>query len=503
MSRLHALFSATVAAALLSGCASSADPIPDTASAWTVFSDGPAQAVRDRFGDTPLTYFVTWSELQLDPELREASATISGTAYLMECGCDPATRPVMFLFNGGPGASSSPLHFSTGPKTRNKDGAFPDNPYTVLRAADLVFIDPVDTGLSRANSEVGQARYLGVEGDVDAINRYIRSWLEANGRKDAPVLLAGQSYGGARLANLTAKLGDFDVRGLIMVSPALDSAAGQTDLGHVFALPTMAATAWRFGRSGIEAGSEAESWKIARAYAESDYLLALQKGDRIEAEEKAAVASEFAAMTGLSAPDVLAANLRVDIQFFLENLLADDGLLVSRLNTGVTSQKPSPDINSHRPAAANDPSLGLGRSNIILSAEIANYLSEVTGLQRGQEYRSLNLDANFAWDWRPSIKTPNFYASSAPVLSRYMKENTRANLLVFAGYRDLATTLLGTQYALTHNGLPQDRVELAALPGGHSPYDEEVLKADIADKLFTFIETAVAAAPTPSLESAE
>ncbi|KCZ87273.1 serine carboxypeptidase family protein [Hyphomonas hirschiana VP5] len=500
MSRICTRLPAAAMATLIAACASSAEP---AAPVWTVFADGPAQSVQDRFGEAPLAYSVAWSELKLDPEQGETSATISGTAYLVACDCDRTERPVMFLFNGGPGASSSPLHFSMGPKARGKEGEFPDNPYTVLRAADLVFIDPVDTGFSRTHSEDGKARYLGVEGDVDAVNRYIRAWLDGNGRRAAPVLLAGQSYGGTRLSNLVAEVDDLDVRGLVMVSPALDSGAGQTDLGHVFALPTMAATAWRFGRSGIEAESEAEAWDIAREYAETGYLLALQQGDLIAPEEKAAVAADIASMTGLSAGDVLGADLRVDIQFFLENVLSTDGLLVSRLNTGVTSPLPSPDVNSHRPAAANDPSLGLGRSNIILSSEIAKYLSEVTGVQRGEAYRSLNLDANFAWDWRSSAKSPNFYVSAAPVLSQFMQEKERVRLLVFAGYRDLATTLLGTRYALTHNDLPQDRVTLAALPGGHSPYDEETLKAGMADQLFAFIQSAAMTASSNAQESAE
>ncbi|MBA4226717.1 MAG: hypothetical protein C0456_08795 [Hyphomonas sp.] len=506
VSQVRLVFSALAVACLAGACATplAAEGKAEAARpAWTVFAGGPSQSVADRFAGAPLSYSVSWSELQLDPHEGEASATISGTAYLADCACDRSARPVMFLFNGGPGASSSPLHFSMGPKARGAGGTFPDNPYTILRAADLVFIDPVDTGFSRANTESGQARYLGVEGDVEAVNRFIRSWLAENDRQGAPLILAGQSYGGGRLANLVAKVTDLDVRGLVMVSPALDNAAGQTDLGHVFTLPTMAATAWRYGRSQIEAGSEAESWEIARAYAESDYLIALQKGDEIGAEEKAAVAEEIAAMTGLSAQAVEAANLRVDIQYFLETLLADDGLLVSRLNTGVTSPLPSPDVNSHRPAAANDPSLGLGQSNVILSAEIAGYLAQVAGVQMGDEYRSLNLDANFLWDWRPSEKSPRFYVSSAPALGKYMQQKEAVRLLVFAGYRDLATTLLGTRYALTHNGLPQDRVTVVALPGGHSPYDEDALKAGIADQLHSFIEAAVRAAPVPLQETAE
>lgn len=506
VSQLRRVCSAVAAALIIAACATprAAEGQAEAARpAWTVFAGEPSQTVADRFGGTPLRYSVSWSELQLDPEEGTGSATISGTAYLAECACDPGARPVMFLFNGGPGASSSPLHFSMGPKARGAGGAFPDNPYTILRATDLVFIDPVDTGFSRANSQDGQARYLGVEGDVEAVNRFIRNWLAENDRQNAPLILAGQSYGGTRLAHLVAKVTDLDVRGLVMVSPALDSAAGQTDLGHVFTLPTMAATAWRYGRSAIEAESEAESWEKARAYAERDYLIALQKGDEIGADEKAAVAEEIAAMTGIPAQAVEAANLRLDIQYFLETLLADEGLLISRLNTGVTSPLPPPEANSHRPAAANDPSLGLGRSNVILSAEIAGYLAQVTGVQRGDEYRSLNLDANFLWDWRASEKSPRFYVSSAPALGRYMQQKEAVRLLVFAGYRDLATTLLGTRYALTHNGLPQDRVELVALPGGHSPYDEDALKAGIADQLYSFIEAAVRAAPLPLQETAE
>ena len=507
-SRLPVIMFAAALGLVLTACASS--PMADQerlpaeqAKTWAAYKGDKNQSIRDLFGSTPISYSVSWSELKLDPEQRDLSATISGTSYLMNCDCDPVTRPVMFLFNGGPGASSSPLHFSMGPRARGDDGSFPENPYTILRAADLVFVDPVDTGFSRTTSPEGADRYLGVEGDVDAVNRFIRVWLERNGRSSAPIILAGQSYGGTRLANLVAKVGDLDVRGLVMVSPALDSAAGQTDLGHVFALPTMAATAWRFGKSDIEADSEAESWEIARKFAEGEYLLALQKGDMIGPEEKASIAAKISGMLGLRAEDVLSADLRVDIQYFLENVLEDEGKLVSRLNTAVTSPLPSPDKNDHRPAAANDPSLGLGRSNVILSQSIAAYLTEMTGVERGDEYRSLNLDANFAWDWRASSKSPNFYVSAAPVLSRFMQERDNVRLIVFAGYRDLATTVLSNQYALTHNGLPQDRVEFVALPGGHSPYDEEILKPDIADHLYDFVIAATSAVPESPKELEE
>lgn len=475
-------------------------PVSGPAEAWREHA-GPLQTVQDRFGDAPLNYRVSWSMLRLDPLLGAASAAVSATTYRLECSCDRAARPVMFFFNGGPGASSSPLHFFAGPRARGADGHFPDNPYTVLRAADLVFIDPVETGFSHGQTPDGAARYLGVEGDVAAVGRYIRAWLEASGHTEAPVLLAGQSYGGARLARLLPGLTGLDVRGLVLVSPALDAAPGASYLAHVISLPTMAATAWRFGRSGLAAHSEAESWELARAYAETDYLAALQQGDRIAPEAKAQAADTLAAMTGLDAGLIFDSNLRIETQVFLETLLAEDGLLISRLNTALTSPLPAPGASPGRPPAANDPALGLGDANMILAPEIGAYLSEMTGIALGADYRSLNLEANFVWDWRSTQKAAGGTPAPPALLAGFLETRPETRLIVFAGTRDLATPLLGTLHALSQVGLT-GRAVVAALPGGHSPYDAPALRAAMADELFTFMTEAAGAAPAAFKEPA-
>jgi carboxypeptidase C (cathepsin A) len=479
-----------VAALALAACSTlSAAP---SAPAWQHVQNGNTYRVVDQFGTDELEYTVHWDRLALNEDVMERRSTISGTAYLRKCACALAERPVVFLFNGGPGASSSPLHFALGPRARDRSsGSFPQNPDTLLRSADLVFIDPVETGFSRSAASDGSSSFLGVRGDVEAVSLFAHDWLAEHGRSGSPVFIVGQSYGGFRLANLLPLVSDLNVQGLVMVSPMLNASAGSGDLGYVFALPTMAATAWRYGQSSLDVATEAEAWETAREFSETDLLVALQNGDLIDPAEKERVANEIASMTGLPSELVFKSDLRVDIQDFLETVLASDNLLVSRLNTAKTEPvKPAPE-NPDRPAAANDPSLGLGRSNKILSAEIAAYLNEMTGLDSGADYRSLNLDANFAWDWSDA-ESQLFYVDATPKVATFLSKNSKAKLHVFGGYRDLATPLLATRYALTHAGLPQDRVSLSMLPSGHSPFDEGELKGEFAREIHSFIQSILA-----------
>lgn len=489
-SRLCWLIASTFAA-LLAGCTAGPSAARQAAgNGWQHVQNGGMFEVSDRFGEGAVSYTAHWDSLELDKDGSGRATTISGTAYLRDVDCEPDERPVTFLFNGGPGASSSPLHFALGPKARG-DEYFPDNPYTILRVSDLVFIDPVETGFSRAASEDGTSPYLSIDGDANAVKTYIDAWLKSHGREGAPVFVVGQSYGGFRLGNLVSELGDLRVHGLVMVSPALDMGAGG-DLSHVFAMPTMAATAWRFGKSSIEAPSEEAAWEIAREFAESDYLVALQKGDRIEQGALEAIASRMAAMTGLPQDMIEDARLRIGIQPFLETLLADENKLVSRLNTAVTQEK-RPPANPDRPDGANDPSLGLGKSNKIISEDIGNYLKDLTGLQRDDGYRSLNLDANFAWDWRRESRAPNFSYSVMPAFSRYLGGHEKTVMLVFGGIRDLAVPALETEYHLTHAGLPEERVTFVKMASGHSPFNEEDLQAPFAETIHEFILNSLAA----------
>ena len=455
--------------------------------------------------ETGLTFTAHWDKMVLAVEADGSETSLSGTSYLLECDCAAEQRPVFFLFNGGPGASSSPLHFSLGPYSRERsdDGetSFSPNEGTVLDAADLVFIDPVETGYSRAASEEAGKPYLDVAGDAKAVSDYIHTWLEAHDREGSPVLIAGQSYGGIRLANLLPHIGDLPVAGLVMVSPALDQGITATDQGYVATLPTMTATAWRFGKSGVEAESEQEAFEIARAFAETDYLLALQQGVNLDEAEATRIAETLAGMTGLDAEAVAEHEIRIPIQYFLENVLAEENELVSRLNTGKTAPKAPPKAEG-RPAAANDPSLGLGRSNKIISEDIGRYLENLTGYTQDDGYRALNLDANFAWNWNPGRRFAP-YSTSAPLLEAYFKDDADSELLIVTGYRDLAVPTMVVEYTISHADLPQDRVTVLPMMGGHSPYDEPEIAPVFTDKIRSFILNATQHANTEKDHSYE
>lgn len=477
------LFPALGLALMSVGCVGSVSPVspvPLVRQTWTHESTG------ETFSHASgVQYSVHWDSYPLMNAGGVSDAFISATSYFLACDCDSASRPVVFLFNGGPGASSSPLHFALGPRARvHGEGGttFPDNPSSLIDAADLVFIDPAETGLSRAANDEARAEYLGVEGDAEAVSGFIKAWLKAHDREDAPVFLVGQSYGGFRLTKLLPRLEGVSILGLVMVSPMLDASISDTDMGYVFALPTMAAAAWRNGKLSLSSvTSEAGAWQAARNFAETDYLLALQKGDDLSPDDVQRIAEALAAFTGLDAEAISASGIRIDTQYFLENLLADENRLVSRLNTGLSTEK-QPPANVDRPAAANDPSLALGRSNIIIADDIGEYLRAIAGVDTVEGYRSLNLEANFIWNWGGG-RSYSATLSGMPQLAAYMSDHAGTQLLLFGGYRDLAVPLLGLDYILNHGGLPKDRVLLRPMLGGHSPYDEPDLSPEFSNAI--------------------
>ncbi len=450
-----------------------------------------------RFGDGGLSYHATWAEKVLRNEQGAPEATISGTSYIRSDVADAALRPVIFFFNGGPGASSSPLHFSAfGPRRRTNEnsGEIVDNHSTLLDAADLVFVDPVGTGFSRELREGGGKPYWSVTGDPRAALDYVRGWIAAHGRESSPLFIAGQSYGGMRAALMAKDMGDLNVAGFILISPALDmSGASGSDNSHVFSLPSMAVAAWTHGQAGHRARDAADVWDEARAFAEREYLVALHQGAALPPKERAHLARRMSKMIGLSAEKIEAGNLRIETQDFLESLLADEKKIVGRLDSRVSAPAREP-LNPDRPPAANDPSLGLGRSNVIKSDWAAAYFRDELGVVTTRDYFSVTLDVNFNWNWRGSYPDRGLestaHLNAAPHIAALMKEKPKLRVLLVGGYYDLAVPLLAPRYAVAHAGLPLDRVDMIALPGSHSPYDDAQSLASLSARVREFLKEA-------------
>lgn len=453
--------------------AQTAEPIP-------LANDGPLAAVTTHHkmplpGGT-IRYRATWFEHVLHDAASAAQATISATAYVRELPeAVSARRPVLFLFNGGPGASSSPLHMNgvgprqLGPRDATGDRAVLVNPDTMLDVADLVFIDPVGTGFSRPLRAGGGQAYWSGPGDSVAVLALVRGWLEREGRKASPLVFVGESYGGYRLGLMARDMVQLNVAGLVLVSPALEMSL-HTDQQAINALPTMAVAAWQHRKAPDDPRSAAAVWNEARAFAQTDYAAALQHGTALDQAEAARIAERIARMLHLSPAAIRKGNLRVPAQQFLEQVMP--GQIVGRLDTRVIAPQPAGSAMPDRPAAANDPALGLGRSNVIMSAPIGRYLRDDLRVATTRDYVSLTLDVNFAWDFRPAGPRPPFSINVADYMGDLLAARPTARVLVYGGYFDLATPVLATQYGITHSRLPLDRVEFALSENGHSVFEE-------------------------------
>jgi carboxypeptidase C (cathepsin A) len=446
-------------------------------------------------GRQRLRYRASWSELVLSDAAGVPQATISGTSYVRTGLRDAAARPLVFAFNGGPGASSSPLHFSLlGPRVFMPGVAggpreLADNASTILDAADLVLVDPVGTGFSRELRPGGGRAYWSPSGDAHAVLAFVRDWVKQHGRERSPLYFIGESYGGYRLAEMARDLGGLPVAGLVFISPALDRSAFAVgnDQSQIFNLPTMAVTAWKHGRVPADGRSVEDVWEQARAFAQADYAAALQLGSDLPVADRERIAQRMAQLVGLPAAVIVAANLRLDTQDFLEQLLP--GRIVGRLDTRVSAPRPDGPLVAGRSKAADDPVLNMGASNVKRSPAIRDYLRDAVGVRTAADYVSLTLDVNFAWDWSAGAQKaadgPNL--SPLPNVVKLMRDRPPLRLLLLGGYFDLATPALAQRYALTHVDLPRDRTSLRFFDAGHTPYETPEDRAAVSAVLRDFI----------------
>nr|MBP6788603.1 hypothetical protein [Promineifilum sp.] len=314
-------------------------------------------------GET-IAYIATAGRLVLkaedEKEGEKPKASIFFVAYTRDRGPDvdeathAAARPITFSFNGGPGSSSVWLHLGLlGPRrvVLEEDGrAVPppyrlvDNTYSLLDKTDLVFIDPVTTGFSRAVPGEADKQFHGFKADIESVGDFIRLYVSRNHRWASPRYLIGESYGTTRAAGLSGYLQDrhgLYLNGIMLVSVVLNFMtlrfAPGNDLPYLLFLPTYAATAHYHGRLGTDAPGELPALLAeVEGFAMNEYALALLRGDALPAEERAAIAARLARYTGLSADYIERTNLRIDIHRFVKELLRDRRRTVGRLDSRYT-----------------------------------------------------------------------------------------------------------------------------------------------------------------------
>jgi carboxypeptidase C (cathepsin A) len=440
-------------------------------------------------GGSRIDYTASAGRLTIKDEAGKARAHIFHVSY-ERTGADPqAPRPLTFVFNGGPGSSSVWLHLGcVGPRrvVFGDDGEVPvppgtlaENDATWLEFTDLVFIDPVTTGYSRAAEGVDAGQFHGLRNDAQTVAEFIRLYTTRQKRWLSPKFLAGESYGTTRAAALAPVLQDelgMYLNGIVLISPVLEFQTLEFDSGndapYWLFLPSYTATAWHHGKLAPDLGTLEEAVAQAEQWAINDYVRALAQGSRMTAAESDAVATSLARLTGLSKDFVLRSRLRVSQPRFCKELLRDQGRTVGRLD----SRYKGTDRDEAGAGPEYDPSYSAIQGPF--TAGLNAYVRGELKFESDLNYEILTGRVH-PWD----LSADNRYAEVANGLRRSMNENGRLRVLVCCGHYDLATPPFAADYTFARLGLdPEERsrVRTERYRAGHMMY----LRREDRDKLY-------------------
>jgi carboxypeptidase C (cathepsin A) len=428
-----------------------------------------------------LKYSATAGRLPIKRGDGRIEAEMFYVAYTLD-GQDAPKRPLSFAFNGGPGSASIWLHMGAlGPRkvVLQPDGFMPpapyrmeDNPYTLLDKSDLVLIDAIGTGFSRAADAELFKKFWGVKGDIEAFSEFIRLYITRNERWSSPLFLFGESYGTTRSAGIAGYLADRGIsfNGITLLSTVLNFETlednNTNDQPYIFLIPsfTMIAgyhhkLAADFAQDMNRARQESELW------ASTEYAQALAKGDTLAPQERQKVIDQLARYTGLSKEVIDEADLRINVRKFTHYLLIDRKLRVGRLDARYTG----PDPNGLLDTPFYDPTGSATQPPF--TSVFNNYIRTELGYKTDMPYYVRAQDVGFdKWDWGSAIQG---FPDTASAMRQAIVKNPYLKILVMEGYYDLATPYYAANYTIDHLNLPQkyrDNVSYATYDSGHMVY---------------------------------
>jgi carboxypeptidase C (cathepsin A) len=455
-----------------------------------------------------ISYKATAATILLKDDQDQPTASLFYVAYTESEVKDASRRPLAFLYNGGPGSSSVWLHMGAyGPRrvsTSDAEATPPppykvvDNANSLLDVADLVFIDPVGTGFSKAVGKAKDKDFWGIDQDVKSLAQFITAYVSRNNRWNSPKFLIGESYGtfrNAALVNYLQSHDGMDFNGVVMMSTVLDlgtiSFPPGGDLPYILYLPSYAATA-AYHKVLKEPPSDLDAFLLeARRFASGPYADGLLKGSKLGADEKASIARQVARFAGLSDDYVLKADLRVNLPQFMEELQRARGLTTGRLDARFSGLSFDP-LAEYAPY---DP-----QENAISGAFTAafnTYVREELKFGKDKTYVIESEEAGRGWDWKRQGGGAEFGFPGSPNVEQDMTEalisNPHLQVEVENGIYDLATPFFGTEYTMDHLKLPGDlhgHIHFQYYDAGHMMYlrvaDLTKLKSNVAK----FIQTA-------------
>lgn len=448
-------------------------------------------------GGKTIAYTATAGTFVVRDDKDEPYASIGYVAYT-QSGAAAAKRPLTFAYNGGPGGSSILLHMGAlGPRRVVTADAGPtpppyrviDNAYSLLDKSDLVMIDPVGTGVSHAAGAAKDKDFWTVDTDIESVSRFIEQYVSANGRWSSAKYLIGESYGTTRSAGVVDYLqthAGMAFNGVVLVSVALDFGAivpwPGNDLPYVYDLPTFAAVAAYHHALPHQPAQLEPFLDEVRKFAVGDFASALLKGDALSDAERDRIAAKLHEYTGLSAEFVKQAQLRVRNSQFTQELFRDRHRITGQLDGRFTG---SP-FDLLAEDAEHDPALEY--TSLAFTAAFLDYYQGELKFGQGKTYRTLNYEANAAWDFKHKLPSGTLpIANTGPDLAHAMLFNPHLRVLVANGLYDLTTSFLGTEEQIDHLGLEapaRSRIQIKLYEAGHMMYLHEPalqqLKADIA-----------------------
>ncbi len=441
-----------------------------------------------KFGRRKVSYTAT-AATQIVGQGDEKKAVFFHVSYT-EDDADPATRPIIFAFNGGPGSSTAWLHLGLfGPRRVEFDdkgfragtpGRLIDNGHAILDVADVVLIDAVGTGFSTADPKDKEKEFHHFSTDIEAFSDFIVAYLSRHGRWASPKYLAGESYGTTRAAAIAHNLFSqkhTELNGLILISAVLNfQTIGQdrealvfrpgNDLPYMVFLPTYAATAWYHGRLSKkhqartlrELLDEVEDFAIGR------YWSALARGDQLDKKERAGVSARLAEYTGLSGDYIDRHDLRIHILRFCKELMRDRRRTVGRLDSRFAGIDRFADGDNLENDPASDQIGGP------FTATLNHYLREELGFDADLFYETLSLKVNESWDYE---EFKGHYVDTSEKLRDVISRSRRTKVFVANGYFDLATPHFATEYTFNHLGLDESLrgdITMEYYEAGHMMY---------------------------------
>jgi carboxypeptidase C (cathepsin A) len=449
-------------------------------------------------GGRQIKYTATAGTMPIRLDDGKVAAQMFYVAYTKD-GEDRRTRPVAFLYNGGPGSASVWLHMGSFAPRRAQmadDGFQPAPPYrlvdnenTLIEVTDLVFVDAIDTGYSRVVAGVDNRPFHDQEGDLRAFGEFIAGYLGACNRWPSPKFLIGESYGTIRSAGLSQELQTrhgIELNGIVLLSSMLTyqtlSPAPNNDIAYAIQIETFAATAWYHKKLPADLQQKTVTQVVdeARAFALGDYMAALTRGNALSGAERRAVAEKLSRYSGLSPGFILNANLRVDSGRFRKELLRDRRLVVGRLDGRFTAL----DADAAGERQEFDP------SNTALAGP---YVAMFEDYVKNDLKWESDLHYPTSGNVRPWTYVQNGYMDKTDALRQTMAKNPFLKVFVVCGYYDMATYMGGAEFNVSHLAYDRqitDRVSFGYYEGGHMMYIRPSAHKALARDVAAFITSA-------------